>query len=288
MTDANLLPGNARPQDELHTPLHSQIDFASVRSLAHAFAPVDLADIQEVSLQDRRETKFVFSIPILCDLLSDLTGDYKMLVVAGERLNRYRTLYFDTPEFDFYHRHIARAPFRTKVRAREYVETSTTFLEVKQRTNRKRTVKHRMPTNGLLTSLQGEYAGFVANGITAASLKSEDDGFAGKLAPVLWNRYQRLTLVGNQRQERVTLDLGLCFAGAGMIGEYRQDSLANIVIAEVKQSRIDRSSPIIEFLRAARVRPSSFSKYCMGVSLMQPEFPRHTINKTHRIVAKWQ
>lgn len=254
-----------------------------MQTLARTFAPIGLAEMQEVALLDRQEIKYVFNAALLCELLANAAADYRVLEVAGERFNRYRTLYFDTPALDFYHRHLTGAPTRTKVRAREYVETSTAFLEVKQRTNRKRTVKHRMATDGLLTSLEGEYAGFVAGEIAG--------GFAGDadmLEPMLWNHYQRMTLVSKHRQERVTLDLGLRFEGAGIIDPSQSASLAGIVIAEVKQPRIDRSSPIVELLRAAQVRPSAFSKYCMGVSIMLPGMRRHKLNKTHRLVARWQ
>lgn len=250
-----------------------------IKALLGGFLPIQLDEMRDVALQDRQETKYVFSAALLCELLGKASAHYRVLAVAGEPLNRYRTLYFDTPSLDFYHRHLAGAPIRTKVRSREYVETKTAFLEVKQRTNRKRTGKRRLATERMVTSLHGEYSSFVAGEIA---------GDAHLLEPVLWITYHRLTLVGMQRPERVTLDLGLRFEGGGMLDASRNALLDGIVIAEVKQPRVDRSSPFVELLRTAHVRPASFSKYCMGVSTLLPEIPRHKINKTHRLVNRLQ
>ena len=273
-TDFGLVQGLTVQGATMHSATMREL---SVQEIAKTFAPISLDEMEGVALQDRQETKYVFSANLLADLLAAASAHYRLLTVADERFNRYRTLYFDTPALDFYQRHLSGAPIRTKVRSREYLETQTAFLEVKQRTNRKRTIKHRMPTAALVTRLQGEHAAFV-------STETAQD--AGLMEPVLWNGYTRLTLVGITRPERVTLDLGLQYRGAGLIDPNMQTSLEGIVIAEVKQPRIDRTSPVIELLRLRQVRPSSFSKYCMGVSLLMPGGARYKINKTHRLFSK--
>jgi hypothetical protein len=49
--------------------------------------------------------KYLFHINRLAYLLAALQEEYAVLVVEGQRLNRYQTLYFDTIDFALYHRH---------------------------------------------------------------------------------------------------------------------------------------------------------------------------------------
>ncbi len=51
---------------------------------------------------------------------------------------------FDTPEFELFRWHHAGGRNRYKVRARQYVESRYTFLEVKHKTNKQHTVKSRL------------------------------------------------------------------------------------------------------------------------------------------------
>lgn len=266
-----------QPKAHAHSAPQADPEVVAVRSELRSFRPITLAEMDAVALQDRQETKFVLDLALLIDLLPALAADYSVLNVAGERLSRYRTLYFDTPNLDLYRSHQAGKPTRFKVRSREYVETHTSFLEVKKRTNRKRTLKRRMMTNGLVTALGGVGAGFV------------DDEFpfeAGLLTPVLWNRYQRMTLVGLTRLERITLDLALDFEGAGDFASMGSAALPGVVIAEVKQPRLTRDSPFLEFLRGAHVRATSFSKYCMGVTMLIPGVPSNRFRRHQRMLER--
>ena len=84
------------------------------------------------------------------------------------------------------------------------------------------------------------------------------------LEPKLWNDFHRITLVGVRRTERVTIDLGLSFEADAR----HTADLPGIVVAELKQHGVDRTSPFMHQMRAARVRPAGMSKYCVGVSLL--------------------
>jgi hypothetical protein len=98
------------------------------------------------------------------------------------------------------------------------------------------------------------------------------------LGPKLWNAFRRVTLVGRLRPERLTLDLDLAFAAAAEATA----ALPGVVVAELKQPGVDRTSPFAQRLRAARVPPVSVSKYCVGVSLLYGGVPHNAFKPTLR------
>ncbi len=236
------------------------------------FAPIELSQMNRVSLLSRYEVKYVMHSQTLLHLLAQLADGYQVLEVAGQRLNRYRTLYFDTADLALYHRHHAGVRNRYKVRAREYVESQGTFLEVKHKTNKDRTIKSRIQTNQLVTGLNQSNAQFLQDKCPYA---------AAELQPCLWNDYSRITLVNRAHAERITLDIDLTFAqGEQRIG------LPGIVVAEVKQADSAYRSAFTQLMRENHVARNSFSKYCIGVSLLYPQVKHNNFKATHRLMRK--
>ena len=154
------------------------------------------------ALLERLELKFVMPQDLLASVLAELSDAYRVLVVNGQRLSRYRTLYFDTDALTLYRRHHAGAADRYKVRAREYVESHAAFFEVKHKTGGGYTVKRRIPTEEIVTAVTPRAADFLAEVCPYT---------ADELAASLWNHYTRTTLVNKRQPERVTLDLDLAF-----------------------------------------------------------------------------
>ena len=231
-------------------------DLQTLRGLLATFEPITLAQMSGAALLDRSELKYVLPQSLLAPVLAELRGAYRVLVVAGQPLSRYRTLYFDTDDLAMYRRHHAGAPDRYKVRAREYVDSHAAFLEVKHKTGGRRTVKSRIPTEELVTALTPQAADFLAEACPYP---------ADELTACLWNHYTRITLVSKQRAERVTLDLDLAFAR-----EADRAALPGIVVAEVKYQGARHASEFARLMHEHHVRDTSFSKYCMGVSLLYP------------------
>ncbi len=87
--------------------------------------------MDSVALLNRIDIKFVMTTTQLFSALETIQKDYRMLSVNGQRLNHYRTLYFDTPQFDLYNLQINGHSDRYKVRCREYTGSQLSFLEVK-------------------------------------------------------------------------------------------------------------------------------------------------------------
>lgn len=238
--------------------------------LLAGFSPITLVEMGGVALQDRSDTKFLLDERDLYEALTRLSQAYRVLDIDSVRLNHYRTLYFDTPDFALYRQHHAGRRERYKVRSRSYLDSHLSFLEVKHKVSRNRTVKSRVATDDLLVQFTPEAGDFLRD-----CLPLDPYG----LEPKLWNEYTRVTLVSKTRVERVTLDLNLSFTD----GE-RTVSLPGVVIAEVKQAGVDRDSDFMRRMRALGVRPIGFSKYCAGVAMTQPAIKHNRLNPQLRRV----
>lgn len=237
-----------------------------------AFDPVTLAGLNSVALLDRIEVKYLLPIRLLDDVLPLLRPHYSALTINSRQLSHYRTLYFDTVDLALYRRHHMGARHRYKVRAREYVESQVTFLEVKQKMNSWRTVKSRLPTHELITGMNRNALEF---------LRDKCPYNAVEFAPTLWNTYARATLASKTHCERVTLDIDLAFAWEG-----RKTALSTIAVAEVKRDGSSHSSDFIALMRKLGIRRTGFSKYCVGVSLLYPGIKYNRFRAAHRLIAR--
>ena len=160
-----------------------------LESLAADFAPISLKQMDAVALLNRIDTKFVMSTGQLLNALAALQDDYWMLAIQGQRLNHYRTLYFDTPDFELYHAHVNGRAERYKVRSREYTDSHLSFMEVKHKTRKDRTIKERLSTAQPVMQIDADLTDWLHD-------VSPLDG--GTLEPKLWNTFTRLTLVSRQ------------------------------------------------------------------------------------------
>ena len=95
------------------------------------------------------------------------------------------------------------------------------------------------------------------------------------LGPTLRNDFQRMTLVGRRGAERLTLDLNVQFDCDG-----RTAVQPGIAIAEVKQGTVGDDSPFLRAMGAAGIRPTSISKYCVGVGLLVSEVEHDAFDAT--------
>jgi hypothetical protein len=199
----------------------------------------------------------------LLTALAEIQPAYRILSIAGQRLNHYRTLYFDTPDFALYHAHVNERAERYKVRSREYVDSHLAFLEVKHRTRKDRTIKDRIPTAGQVVQLTPELENWLRQ-------VSPLDG--GALEPKLWNTFTRLTLVNKSACERLTLDVDLAFHFNG-----KTASLEGLTVAEVKTDSAHSASPFLARMRAQKIHPNGFSKYSIGVVMLYEQVKKNAL-----------
>jgi VTC domain len=248
----------------------------SLRYAARARASISLAELGDSALMERTDTKYLLTATAAANLVSRLPSNYRVLQIEGRRVGRYHTTYFDTADFALFHAHHAGRVPRHKVRMRCYLDSQLCFLELKRRNNRGLTTKQRIAVgksfdvSEVLSVMRSDLRDFPA-GVHVGSLR-----------PVLDVDYLRLTLVDTVRVERVTIDLDLRLQVRG--SEHRVPSLA---VVEVKQGGARRSA-VHELALAEHCRPLSFSKYCVGIALLQPGVKSNNYRATLRQLASLQ
>lgn len=228
------------------------------------FDPITLAEMEGVKLMDRTDTKFTFNINELPSILEEAKTYYRILSVEGNRISRYKTLYFDTQDFDLYNEHHSGKLNRYKIRHRTYVESNLGFLEVKFKNNKGRTLKTRIKEVEVPELNTGKAFEFLKKMLPFDPLI---------LLPKIWINYSRITLVNKTSAERLTLDLNLEFERNG-----KKQILDQLVIAEVKQdSKV--ASPFISIMRNKHIRQGSISKYCFGIASSYPEVKKNNFKQ---------
>jgi hypothetical protein len=236
-----------------------------INNILNSFAPVGLEEMDNVRLMDRIDTKYVLPAPLVLDLLEFMTEGYRVLEINGHRISSYDTTYLDTLDFLFFNQHVTGRIERSKVRFRKYNSTGVTFLEIKQKTKKRRTVKWRIENNLTENSCDMQAIKFINKHVPFSS---------EILKPVITNNFKRITLVGTEATERITLDMDLSFSGT----DGQSSDLANIAIAELKSDGLAIRSPFSAIIRRLPVYPSEFSKYCVGNALIY-DIPRKNILK---------
>lgn len=219
------------------------------------FVPITLSEMDGVKLMNRTDTKFVFKRDLLNKILPALMDTYKVLEIGGKRLSNYKTLYYDTPIYDFYLNHHNQRGNRFKVRIRNYVESDLYFLEIKNKF-KGRTDKKRIAVQDFENELEDRSKEFINKVL----------GEEVELVSKLWNSFTRITLVNQKEKERLTLDLNLSFEW-----ENNKQLLDEVVIAELKQENVNRASLFYRLLKENGVREKRFSKYCIGIIKQNPE-----------------
>lgn len=222
-----------------------------------AMPAISLAEIKSLALLDRMDVKFIMHETQFAQILWRSQGNYRVLEINGIRPGRYYTTYFDTPDFTLYQSHHNGTRVRHKVRWRWYMDSKVVYLEVKEKTNRERTVKTRTLLSAPVTQLAE-----LGSDWMPASLQVN----AAALRPVVSNQFRRVTLADFARQERVTVDLGLEFSA-----DERVIPMPGLVIVEVKQSKFSLSSPIARELHRLQLHRTHVSKYCVSMAMLYPE-----------------
>lgn len=220
----------------------------TVLQITEMFKPITLEQMDGVKLMNRIDTKFAFDITELRTLLPSLVDSYKILEINKTRIPSYESLYFDDLDFSFYHDHHNGKTNRFKVRIRKYVESELFFLELKHK-KKGRTDKKRILAEGFSQELSEDQNTFLKKYLVKDT----------ELKANMWNSFNRITLVNNEGKERLTLDFNLNFHWADESHDFN-----NLVIAELKQSTMDRKSAFYELMKSNRIRPYRLSKYCIG------------------------
>lgn len=248
-------------------------------SLAAAIAqlaPITLDELNaRAALLRRTDRKYILTEEQFLTLLATLQDDVRVLEIDGDRNPRYESLYFDTPDRQSFRAAAHKRRRRFKVRTRSYVETEESYLEVKLRDARRRTLKLRLPyAFADRDGLDDDGRAFVRDVFAGHGL---DPALVDRLVPTLHTRFRRTTLLIPSADCRVTVDTGLTFeetAGATVVADH-------LLLLETKS---DAQNPRVDrLLWRMGIRPSKVSKFAIGSALLDPTLPD---NKWARTIAR--
>ena len=219
-------------------------------SLVRGFEIAPPALVDSRTLQQRVDRKYLLPMGHLDPLLRLLRAGHLLLLAGDVAWARYESVYFDSNGRDLFHAHRRGVMPRHKVRIRHHVDRQLTFLELKRKERSGRTVKLR-----LSLPFGQEHLGVDERRFIEAHAPLD----ATALVPAVTISFLRLTLVGRDQNERVTLDQDLVVVADG-----RLRRLPPAVIAEVKQPRRANHAGAVVALRGVRAREMALSKYCLG------------------------
>ena len=224
------------------------------------FSPISLDEMDDVKLMNRTDTKFAFKANKMPLLLQKLLPFYRVLAIDGELIHDYKSLYYDTDNRKFYLDHHNGRVNRNKIRFREYVGSKLTFLEIKRKNNKGKTIKKRMRVDAISNELSEKQQNYIEKII----------GRPMEVNAKQWINFSRITFVHKTQKERLTIDVNLTFENSNEKGDMK-----HIVIAEVKQERMSRSSDFMRISKEMYILPIRISKYCLTTLALNPELKKN-------------
>lgn len=241
-----------------------------MNNILNTYESIQLEEMKKVRLMNRIDTKYVTTLPMLIFILKQAKDCYFVQDVDGQFIMPYHTLYYDTQGVDMYIEHLRGRKKRQKIRIRSYESSKQSFLEIKNKNNKGRTEKTRIPY------LAGESKTF------EDFIKRYGNYSPQMLSEQMENRFSRITLVNKNMTERLTIDIHLRFRH---IPTGTTCGLNRLVIIELKRDG-NLYSPILEILKEFRVHPAKFSKYCMGMALTNDKLKHNRFKPRIRQIKK--
>jgi hypothetical protein len=244
----------------------------ALTALRELSADLRTAALDEVlaaaDLQTRTDRKYLVPPRLFEALVDGIRDNYRVLNIAGLRVFRYESVYYDTPDLASYLGAARGRRHRFKVRTRTYLDSGQSVLEVKTTGGRGETLKVRIP-----------YPMAHRFRIDAAGTAFVDDvldlaGGAQALTPVLTTTYSRTTLVDLHHGARVTCDADLAMTdrAGGTV------TMRDHVLLETKTA--STAGPPDRLLWRLGVRPSCISKYGVGYAALNPSLPANRWRRT--------
>jgi hypothetical protein len=230
-------------------------DLSKIAEVTGRYRPVSLEEMDQVKLMNRMDTKYILNVDQLPDLLEQAMDQYRILTIDSNRIFGYNSLYFDTPGLRSYFDHHNGIRPRYKVRFREYENTGGIYLEVKRKINNDRTRKSRIRVEKIEQELSDESLEYI---------RKRSPLPASELQPSLWTIFRRITLVGKEFPERLTIDMDLSFRHLD-----HKKALPFMAVCEVKRDQSNGLTEFMRILKNARIYPTASSKYCLGTILLK-------------------
>lgn len=237
--------------------MYQESDFPAIQSMEG----ISLEELSSLSLMNRIDTKYITTHSVIKKILANAySNGYRVCEVHNKRLQPYYSVYYDTHMLNMYTDHRNKKLTRQKVRVRTYLTSNQTFLEIKNKTNKGRTKKKRIPvkysTNESIFQT-ADYCDFLTKHSTYSP---------NQLHPEATTQFSRFTLVNAEYSERITIDINLQFHN---FRTQKNIHMEDLVIIELKQDG-RKPSKMRNILLEHRVFPYKISKYCLAVTLTEP------------------
>ncbi|WP_399927625.1 VTC domain-containing protein [Streptomyces kanamyceticus] len=245
---------------------------------ALAAHPIALDEVNaRAQLLARYDNSYLVPVEIFEDLASLLTdprragGPFRALSIGGKRWFRYHSTYYDTPDLGTFHDHRQGRRLRYRIRERVYRDSGERQFEIKLKSGRGETVKHRQRLEAEDHALDEARQGFLAGVLRGSYGIEAPEGLTASLV----TDYQRATFVADG--QRVTCDAGLVVRDTLTGRTAAADSGLVLVETKTKGHLTDADRVLHRF----GVRAAEFTKYCGGYAAVRPELG---INKWARAV----
>jgi len=225
---------------------------------------VSLEDIDNLKLLNRVDRKFILSKKEFLELSKEINKlNYNILSINNQVFQHYDTTYYDTADLQLYLNHHNRRQNRLKIRIRKYASTGDTFLEIKKRVNRGgETRKKRLQISTMILGEREDRFVLKYSKLSANCLK-----------PVAKTIFERVTLTSEKYMERITVDFDL-----SLKFDDHSIHLNDLIILEVKREKGSGHAGILGYLKEKRIHPTSISKYCLAVAILNPIIKHNQFN----------
>ncbi|MFH8569191.1 VTC domain-containing protein [Streptomyces sp. NPDC017993] len=235
---------------------------------AAAAHPVSLAELNaRAELLARYDNSYAVPVRVFEDFAARLTDPrrpdgFRVLDIEGMRCFRYRSTYYDTPELRTFHDHRQGRRRRFRIRERVYEDSGERQFEVKLKSGRGETVKHRQRMSGGDHPLDGARRRFLS-GVLRDAYGMPDAPH--DLVPSLRTDYRRVTFVADG--QRVTCDAELVVRDEAT----GRGALADGALVLVETKTRGHLTEADRMLHGYGVRPAGFTKYSAGLAVVRPE-----------------
>ncbi len=227
--------------------------------------------VSEAALLTRVDRKYLLPLAAARDAIEEETRGARILEICGRRSFAYDSVYFDTEDHLSYRLTAQRRRRRFKIRTRTYIDTGSTYLELKTKSGRGSTVKERMeyrPSHRRELTREGRV--FLASRLVK---HAHDAALVDDLRPSLVSQYERITLVMTDGS-RVTIDQRL---------RWHDRNGTTIALPEhliIESKSLGRPNRLDRALWRAGHRPSGISKFGTGTAALHPELPSNKWSRT--------
>lgn len=225
-------------------------------------ASISLSDVGNAQFMRRVDNKYIIPASEALELLTSIKEHYYIVENNGFLIPEYLSEYFDTQEMAMYLDHHNQRGKRYKIRIRQYTASGDTFLEIKLRIPSGETLKKRIELDNPS----------IHNPAVREFIESKSPYQADTLQKILITRFNRITLVATDYNERVTMDFNINLQSAT---KHSSVNIFDTCIVESKRNKYSPGSKISEFLKRKGYRSSGFSKYSIGCALLHDDIKKN-------------